>query len=115
MTDARLVKLDHSARVCSEPRCRSKATHRFTTQVRIKRGKRKGRTQTYTRYVCDFHAGKIRNRYRLPVQPADALRELPDLRPGEPCTHPGCAAHVSHPCEGCGRYAAGTMQGPANG
>ena len=22
---------------------------------------------------------------------------------GEPCDHPGCLAHVSHPCEGCGR------------
>lgn len=24
---------------------------------------------------------------------------------GEPCNHPGCAAHKSHPCEGCGRIA----------
>jgi hypothetical protein len=23
--------------------------------------------------------------------------------PGEPCDHPGCLSHVSHPCEGCGR------------
>jgi hypothetical protein len=22
---------------------------------------------------------------------------------GEPCDHPGCLCHVSHPCEGCGR------------
>lgn len=22
----------------------------------------------------------------------------------EPCNHPGCYNHVSHPCEGCGRY-----------
>ena len=27
------------------------------------------------------------------------------LRPGEPCNHPGCLSHVSHPCEGCGRIA----------
>ena len=25
------------------------------------------------------------------------------LRDGEPCGHPGCLSHVSHPCEGCGR------------
>lgn len=34
------------------------------------------------------------------------------LREGEPCKHPGCAHHYSHPCEGCGRYAAGTRSGP---
>jgi hypothetical protein len=33
-------------------------------------------------------------------------------RPGEPCDHPGCASHLSHPCEGCGRYAAGSQNGP---
>ena len=26
-------------------------------------------------------------------------------RMGEPCDHPGCLHHVSHPCEGCGRTA----------
>jgi hypothetical protein len=25
------------------------------------------------------------------------------LRDGEPCTHPGCLRHLTHPCEGCGR------------
>lgn len=25
------------------------------------------------------------------------------LRDGEPCTHPGCLKHLTHPCEGCGR------------
>jgi hypothetical protein len=24
---------------------------------------------------------------------------------GEPCEHPGCLSHISHPCEGCGRVA----------
>jgi len=24
---------------------------------------------------------------------------------GEPCEHPSCLQHVSHPCEGCGRIA----------
>ena len=28
---------------------------------------------------------------------------------GEPCKHPGCKSHVSHPCEGCGRQW-GTIQ-----
>jgi hypothetical protein len=28
-----------------------------------------------------------------------------ELRAGEPCGHPGCLSHVSHPCEGCGRIA----------
>lgn len=27
----------------------------------------------------------------------------PYLRDGEPCGHPGCLSHVSHPCESCGR------------
>ena len=27
------------------------------------------------------------------------------LKPGEPCDHPGCLSHVSHPCESCGRIA----------
>ena len=36
----------------------------------------------------------------------------PTLQPGQPCSHPGCACHLSHPCEGCGRYAAGTANGP---
>ena len=25
------------------------------------------------------------------------------LKPGQPCSHPGCLSHLSHPCEGCGR------------
>lgn len=34
------------------------------------------------------------------------------LKAGQPCIHPGCAAHLSHPCEECGRYAAGLANGP---
>ena len=34
------------------------------------------------------------------------------MKPGHPCPHPGCAAHLSHPCENCGRYAAGLANGP---
>ena len=22
---------------------------------------------------------------------------------GQPCSHPGCFHHITHPCEGCGR------------
>lgn len=29
--------------------------------------------------------------------------ETQKYEPGQPCDHPGCLAHQSHPCEGCGR------------
>jgi hypothetical protein len=35
------------------------------------------------------------------------------LEPGEPCGHPGCLSHVTHPCEGCGRI--GGRQGGDDG
>lgn len=38
--------------------------------------------------------------------------EKRQLLPGVECS-PGCAAHVSHPCEKCGRYAAGLKDLPA--
>lgn len=41
------------------------------------------------------------------------IKVLDALEPGEPCEHPGCAAHVSHPCEGCGRYGAGLLAASA--
>jgi hypothetical protein len=31
------------------------------------------------------------------------LYEHRELRDGEPCGHPGCLSHRTHPCEGCGR------------
>lgn len=31
------------------------------------------------------------------------VKNEPVLKDGEPCNHPGCLSHVSHPCEGCGR------------
>lgn len=31
------------------------------------------------------------------TQPSEPLKD------GEPCEHPGCLNHLSHPCEGCGR------------
>jgi hypothetical protein len=33
------------------------------------------------------------------------MRTGKDLLPDEPCGHPGCLSHVTHPCEGCGRIA----------
>lgn len=30
-------------------------------------------------------------------------RRIANLRDGEPCGHPGCLSHISHPCEACGR------------
>lgn len=38
----------------------------------------------------------------------DLIRKL---EPGQPCG-PGCAHHVTHPCERCGRYQAGLADGP---
>jgi hypothetical protein len=35
--------------------------------------------------------------------PSEHIRLLKD---GEPCDHPGCQNHISHPCEKCGRIAA---------
>jgi hypothetical protein len=32
---------------------------------------------------------------------------MSDFKPGQECSHAGCRSHVTHPCEGCGRYAAG--------
>jgi len=31
------------------------------------------------------------------------------LKDGEPCRHPSCLSHISHPCEGCGRIAGAEM------
>jgi hypothetical protein len=36
---------------------------------------------------------------------AKQLLKCRSLKPGEPCGHPGCLSHISHPCEGCGRIA----------
>jgi len=38
------------------------------------------------------------------VQPSAMPTDSPvELADGEPCGHPGCLHHISHPCEGCGR------------
>lgn len=31
------------------------------------------------------------------------LKQVVKYLDGEPCRHPGCLSHCSHPCEGCGR------------
>ena len=33
------------------------------------------------------------------------IKQFEQLREGQPCHHPGCLHHVTHPCEGCGRIA----------
>jgi len=37
--------------------------------------------------------------YRHPIT-GETVRKL---KSGQPCEHKGCAHHVSHPCEVCGR------------
>ena len=37
------------------------------------------------------------------------------VEPGEPCDHPGCLNHVTHPCEGCGRVAGENHWDPCSG
>ena len=44
--------------------------------------------------------------YEVSLSDDAVLRYVVDgdvLRDGEPCSHPGCLQHVSHPCDGCGR------------
>jgi hypothetical protein len=33
----------------------------------------------------------------------NAIRIAKAIKEGEPCGHPGCLQHLSHPCEKCGR------------
>lgn len=46
---------------------------------------------------------------QLKTEEAVASLPLPNytkqVRDYEPCSHPGCLSHVTHPCEGCGRMA----------
>ena len=36
-------------------------------------------------------------------EPSNTRIHMGSLKPGEPCSHPGCCNHITHPCEGCGR------------
>ncbi len=42
----------------------------------------------------------------------EKLVEGVDLKPDQPCGHPGCLHHVTHPCEGCGRIAGYYLKQP---
>ena len=55
--------------------------------------------QTVWKWENGCSAPRRENLERLRV----VLGVKDDLRDGEPCDHPGCLHHVSHPCEGCGR------------
>ena len=37
--------------------------------------------------------------HNQPIEP----KPREPLKDGVPCDHPGCLAHLTHPCEGCGR------------
>lgn len=36
--------------------------------------------------------------------------KLHNFKPGQPCGHPGCCSHVTHPCEICGRIQCGLKE-----
>lgn len=63
-------------------------------------------------------SGELKSLKHDPVFWAERQAEVRrNLQPGQPC-EPGCAHHVTHPCERCGRYQAGLVDGPlelANG
>lgn len=50
-----------------------------------------------------------KNRKECGLEPIIWDRLTSFLREGEPCTHPGCLKHVTHPCEGCGRVGGRSM------
>lgn len=49
---------------------------------------------------CHIYSKKGRKHYKEMVWDSDIL-----FKSGEPCDHPGCLNHITHPCEGCGRVA----------
>ena len=54
------------------------------------------RDRAYREYM--WYEGQIHRMKQKPITPEEYLD-------GEPCSHPGCSRHVSHPCEVCGRIA----------
>jgi len=60
------------------------------------------------RAILDGHSTEIQvpllNKKPPFGNPGDTLIIRPEHTQWEPCTHPGCKNHVSHPCEGCGRF-----------
>ena len=48
----------------------------------------------------------LRRKPNMPNSPSDGTVFVNMQRNGEPCDHPGCLSHQSHPCEECGRTSA---------
>ena len=47
----------------------------------------------------------VLNRKKSPLgKPGDTLIIKPEHTQWEPCIHRGCKNHITHPCEGCGRF-----------
>ena len=51
---------------------------------------------------CHIYSDKGRDNHDKIVWNSDIL-----FKDGEPCKHPGCLNHITHPCEGCGRRGGG--------
>jgi len=59
-------------------------------------------------YGCDDCGSEVAesiSRYKVMAYNFRVCNAADQLRPGQPCGHPGCLHHVTHPCEGCGRIA----------
>lgn len=63
------------------------------------------RNRTATRITLRDRIAEILSQNTNVTDRSRPARPTRDLRPGEPCDHPGCLSHVSHPCESCGRTA----------
>ena len=66
--------------------------------------------------ICDFIKQIFKKRiwkFKFKIVDSTAVYKLKAfienkklIQSGEPCGHPGCKNHISHPCEGCGRIGA---------
>lgn len=54
---------------------------------------------------------KLSPRERRALEISGDIIELAD---GEPCGHPGCLHHTTHPCEGCGRIGGRSADSSSN-
>jgi hypothetical protein len=54
-------------------------------------------------YTPQLNVDHIKDLYKRIKQPSNTQMHMGSLKPGEPCSHPGCCSHITHPCEGCGR------------
>jgi hypothetical protein len=50
-------------------------------------------------------SGRVKESERICNVMNSAEKVMPkvSIKEGEPCSHPGCQLHHTHPCEGCGR------------